>query len=160
MGFTVGTGHWCRLRSKDFLKAQSFLPRFPPFGSAGLFQRTIFPTVTCVHTLVTQLPLTSSYIFWFLCLCVASFDRNASSLSVRKRGPPPLRTEIKNIYLDVSCFVAPICSSVQPSWAACGYFWQKMAFCGKKNGNFSYVFSRASLLPYVLLILYKPCTVF
>ena len=32
---------------------------------------------------------------------------------------------------DVSCSVAQICSSVQPSWAAWSYLWPNMAFLGQ-----------------------------
>ena len=48
MGYTVGTG--VATAQKIVKRPTTFLPRLPPFGSAGLFQETIFPTVTCVQT--------------------------------------------------------------------------------------------------------------
>ena len=48
MGYTVGTG--VATAQKIVQRPTTFLPRLPPFGLAGLFQRTIFPTVTCVQS--------------------------------------------------------------------------------------------------------------
>ena len=43
-------GYWCRHRSKDCSKAHHLPSRASPFGLAGLFQRTISTTITCVQT--------------------------------------------------------------------------------------------------------------